>query len=47
MIDVRLLSVEERAWVDSYHKQVWETVSPLLDGDKDAKHWLRVETEPL
>lgn len=47
LIDVALLSVEERGWVDAYHKEVWEKVSPLLEGDARAKAWLHRECAPL
>jgi len=47
LIDVSLLSGEERAWVDAYHSEVWEKVSPLLEGDARAKAWLHRECAPL
>jgi Xaa-Pro aminopeptidase len=47
LIDVSLLSVEERGWVDAYHKEVWEKVSPLLEGDARARAWLHRECAPL
>jgi Xaa-Pro aminopeptidase len=47
LIDVSLLSVDERAWVDAYHKEVWEKVFPLLEGDARAKAWLHRECAPL
>ncbi|KAF8647224.1 hypothetical protein AX16_006843 [Volvariella volvacea WC 439] len=47
LIDVGLLSVSERRWVDEYHREVWEKVSPLLEGDRRALEWLRRETSPL
>jgi Xaa-Pro aminopeptidase len=47
LIDVSLLSVEEREWVDAYHKEVWEKVSPLLEGDARARAWLQRECAPL
>jgi Xaa-Pro aminopeptidase len=49
LIDIALLSVDERAWVDAYHKEVWEKVSPLLasEGDARAKAWLHRECAPL
>ncbi|KAI0273242.1 Creatinase/aminopeptidase [Russula aff. rugulosa BPL654] len=47
LIDVSLLSVDEREWVDAYHKEVWEKVSPLLEGDARAKAWLHRECAPL
>jgi len=47
LIDVALLSADERAWADAYHKEVWEKVSPLLEGDARAKAWLHRECAPL
>jgi len=47
LIDLSLLSVEERAWVDGYHQEIWEKVSPLLEGDARAKAWLHRECAPL
>ena len=47
LIDASLLSVDERAWVDAYHKEVWQKVSPLLEGDARAKEWLHRECAPL
>ncbi|KAH9974669.1 Creatinase/aminopeptidase [Lactifluus volemus] len=47
LVDVSLLSVEERGWVDGYHKEVWEKLSPLLEGDARAKVWLHRECAPL
>ncbi|MGM9699347.1 MAG: aminopeptidase P family protein [Prevotella sp.] len=37
-IDVDMLTAEEREWLNSYHREVFERLSPLLDGD-DLK-WL-------
>jgi len=47
LVDLSLLSVDERAWVDAYHKEVWEKVSPFLEGDARAKAWLHRECAPL
>ncbi|KAI9444117.1 Creatinase/aminopeptidase [Lactarius indigo] len=47
LIDVPLLSADERGWVDAYHKEVWEKVSPLLEGDARARAWLHRECAPL
>ncbi|KAJ3573078.1 hypothetical protein NP233_g2666 [Leucocoprinus birnbaumii] len=47
LINVDLLSVEEREWVDNYHAEVWQKVSPLLQHDARALEWLRRETTPL
>ncbi|WP_420137639.1 aminopeptidase P family protein [Sphingomonas sp.] len=45
LIDIDLLSPEERAWVDDYHAQVAAIVGPPLEGD--AAEWLRSQTAPL
>ena len=45
LIDVALLTADERAWVDSYHARVAAEVGPLLD-DVQAK-WLKAMTAPL
>lgn len=47
LMDMELLNVNEKKWVDDYHAQVWEKVSPLLKHDKRALEWLRRETAPL
>ena len=33
------LSHEERAWLDEYHQQVWDTIAPMLDGED--REWLQ------
>ena len=45
MIDVALLSPLERDWINSYHDQVWQNVSPLLD--QAHQDWLKQKTQPL
>lgn len=45
LIDLSLLSVAEVDWLNDYHSQVWEKVSPLLDGS--ARQWLWNNTRPL
>jgi Xaa-Pro aminopeptidase len=45
LIDTSLLNDVEIGWVDQYHKQVWETLSPLLN-ESDAI-WLLEATTPL
>jgi Xaa-Pro aminopeptidase len=45
LIDVDLLSGEERAWVDSYHAKVMEIVGPQLEGE--VKAWLEEQCAPL
>jgi Xaa-Pro aminopeptidase len=35
----------ERDWVDAYHAEVWDKVSPRVSGA--ALEWLRINTAPL
>ncbi|CAN7164873.1 aminopeptidase P family protein [Brevundimonas sp. LjRoot202] len=45
LIDVALLTADERAYVDAYHAEVLAKVGPLLDGE--AKAWLEAQAAPL
>ncbi|XP_010255999.2 PREDICTED: probable Xaa-Pro aminopeptidase P [Nelumbo nucifera] len=45
LVDLSLLSIAEVNWLNDYHSQVWEKVSPLLDGS--ARQWLWNNTRPL
>jgi Xaa-Pro aminopeptidase len=45
LIEVALLSDEERRWIDDYHAKVREVVGPQLDGE--ALAWLRQQCSPL
>ena len=45
LVDLDMLTSEERAWVDGYHAQVAAIVGPQLDGA--AADWLKAETAPL
>jgi Xaa-Pro aminopeptidase len=45
MLAHELLSAAELAWLDEYHAQVWDVVSPRADGA--ARDWLRANTSPL
>ncbi|EEF49835.1 xaa-pro aminopeptidase, putative [Ricinus communis] len=47
LVDLSLLSANEIDWLDDYHSQVWEKVSPLLDVDSPAQQWLWNNTRPL
>ncbi|XP_010464060.1 PREDICTED: probable Xaa-Pro aminopeptidase P isoform X2 [Camelina sativa] len=46
MVDVSLLSDTEIDWLNSYHEEVWEKVSPLLEGSS-TQQWLWNNTRPL
>ena len=45
LIDVDMLTGDEKAWLNTYHKQVYEKLSPLLNaGEKD---WLKNQTRAI
>ena len=44
-IDTNLLTKPELAWLNHYHQQVWDDVSPLVS--KETQVWLRQATTPL
>ena len=46
LIDVAMLSMPEKVWIDDYHRQVRDKVSPLLCDD-DVIAWLEMATKPL
>lgn len=45
LVDLSLLSSAEINWIDDYHSEVWQKVSPLVD-DR-AREWLWNNTRPL
>ncbi len=45
LIDVVLLSAEERHWLDAYHARVAETLVPLVAAE--TREWLKAATRPL
>lgn len=47
LVDTSLLNDEEKKWLNDYHVEVWEKVSPFLQHDKRALDWLKRETSPL
>jgi len=44
-IDLSLMRDDELAWLNGYHTQVLQRLSPLVSGD--AKAWLELRTQPL
>jgi Xaa-Pro aminopeptidase len=38
---------KEIDWVDAYHRQVWEVLSPRLAGQEEELAWLQQATAPL
>ncbi len=45
LIDVDLLDADEIKWLNDYHKEVYDTLSPHLD--ENEKDWLKKETAPI
>lgn len=45
LIDTSLLNTDEIKWLNRYHQQVYETISPRLDAP--VASWLRSQTVPL
>jgi Xaa-Pro aminopeptidase len=45
LIEKKLLTKEERDWLNAYHARVAAVIGPQLDGD--AKTWLEAATAPL
>ncbi|GJZ06156.1 probable Xaa-Pro aminopeptidase P [Tanacetum coccineum] len=45
LVDLTLLSAAEIDWLNDYHSQVWEKVSPSVDGS--AREWLWNNTRPV
>lgn len=44
-LDAELLTAEEKAWLNDYHRRVYETVAPLVDPETAA--WLREATKKI
>lgn len=47
LVAVELMSATDLNWLDAYHNEVWEAVSPHLSDDEPAKAWLREATSPI
>ena len=45
LIETKMLSSKERAWIDSYHGRVRDLIGPLLDAT--TRKWLETATRPL
>ena len=42
-----LISNDFKKYIDNFHKQCWEKLSPLLEKDKLALDYLKRKTAPL
>ena len=47
LIDMDLISNDFKKYIDEFHKQCWEKLSPLLKDDKKALDYLKRKTAPL
>lgn len=47
LVDVTVLTADEKKWLDTYHAEVFEKVSPLVKNDSRAFAWLMRECSPL
>jgi Xaa-Pro aminopeptidase len=47
LLDPSLLTAEEKSWLNSYHQEIREKTTPLLQGKEIAMTWLLRETEPI
>jgi Xaa-Pro aminopeptidase len=47
LINVSLLTTKELDWLDAYHMEVFENVSPLLDDDSLAIKWLKKSCDKI
>ena len=45
LIEVAMLSPEERRWLDEYHAQVLEIIGPQVEGE--VLDWLKEQCRPL
>lgn len=44
-VDVKMMTSEELRWLNSYHKQVYDTLAPHLDDEE--RLWLQEATNPI
>jgi Xaa-Pro aminopeptidase len=45
LVEPKLLSADERAWLNAYHARVRDTLLPLVD--QDTKPWLEQATRAI
>ncbi|KAF2718313.1 putative Xaa-pro aminopeptidase P [Polychaeton citri CBS 116435] len=46
LVDVELLSKEEKGWIDSYHKEILQKTSKFFSNDERTRRWLERECAP-
>mmetsp|Transcript_53185 Transcript_53185/g.159197 ORF Transcript_53185/g.159197 Transcript_53185/m.159197 type:complete len:838 (-) Transcript_53185:170-2683(-) len=47
LIDIELMTEEELDWLDAYHGEVWENISPLLEEGSCGRAWLEKACAPI
>ncbi|SOE00551.1 aminopeptidase P family protein [Caenispirillum bisanense] len=47
LIEPALLTDDEVAWIDTYHRRVLDTLAPLLAGEPEVQRWLAEACRPL
>lgn len=47
LINESLLSPDEKKWINNYHHECVEKLTPLIASDPDAVAWLKKETRTL
>jgi Xaa-Pro aminopeptidase len=47
LVEVSLLTAEERAWLNGYHAKVRTAVAPAFAGDREGSAWLERATRPI
>lgn len=47
LMDLSLLTSEEKQWINAYHAQVFEAIRPYFKEGEPALEWLRRETLPV
>ena len=45
LIDTRLLNIQEKNWLNIYHKKVFNKISKYLN--KKEREWLKEKTAPI
>lgn len=47
LIDSKLLTLEERNWLNDYHKEVWAKTNGFFKEDQRTTDWLKRETKEI
>ena len=47
LFDHSLLTQNDIAFINEYHKRVWNEVSPHLEGDEESLKWLKEATAAI